>query len=183
MTSNALDRKLAELPARPPITSTFERALAARGRWDNADVWYRSQKQHWLGWLSEYNGPGYYGRKNSHRSAQFIYNHILCPPMVLWLAEATGVSKRTVVDAKEASLSAAPTLAAQSAAIRRVIPWQMIERCLAGTRKRKEMSQFARIGDSEKFDPPGPSVMFKVSIGSAHKHQLLGSTFAVLVAS
>jgi hypothetical protein len=66
--------------------------MKTRGRWATNGVWYRSQKEHWLGWLSEYDGPGYYGRKNPDRSAEFVYNHINCAPMVLWLGEASGIS-------------------------------------------------------------------------------------------
>ena len=42
-----------------------------------------------IGWLLEYEGSAYYGRKNLHRAAEFIYNHIVCQPMLLWLAEAS----------------------------------------------------------------------------------------------
>ena len=27
--------------------------------------WYKTQKEHWLGWLREYHGPGCYGRQDS----------------------------------------------------------------------------------------------------------------------
>ena len=54
-------------------------------------VWYRTQKEHWLGWLGEYHGPGAYGRAPSEeRDARFVYNHIVCPEMLLWLIEASG---------------------------------------------------------------------------------------------
>lgn len=108
------------------MTTQFERTLVQRGRWSNDGVWYKSQKQHWIGWLREYSGPGYYGRKNSIRSAEFVYNHIVCPPMVLWLGEASGVPKASVAKAKQAALSS-NSLQAQSAAIRRIISWEMIE--------------------------------------------------------
>ena len=77
-----------------------------------------SQKQHWIGWLREYTGPGYYGRKNRHQSAEFVYNHIVCPPMVLWLGEVTGVQRDESLEAKRAALSVGPSLPALSAAIR-----------------------------------------------------------------
>lgn len=89
--------------------------------------WYSTQKEHWLGWLKEYSGPGYYGRKNWNRDAEFAYNHVVCPPMVLWLGEAFGISPILVRKAKKAALDAPPSLPAQSAAIRTVIPWSMIE--------------------------------------------------------
>jgi hypothetical protein len=111
----------------PPITTGFERVLDKCGIWSLRKFKYASQKEHWLRWLAEYDGPGYYGRKNFRRSAEFVYNHIVCPPMVLWLGEASGVARARVADAKEAALLSGPQLQAQSAALRRIIPWEMIE--------------------------------------------------------
>jgi len=58
---------------------------------------------------------------------------------VLWLAEAVGVSKRRVTEAKNAALSAASTLAAQCAAIRRIVPWEIIEQRLTGVGGQKKI--------------------------------------------
>jgi hypothetical protein len=93
MTATQLSAGIRKLRAQARITAEFEHVIVRRGTWNRDGVWYTSQKEHWLGSLSEYGGPGYYGRKNSHRSAEFISNHIVCPPMVLWLAEASGVPK------------------------------------------------------------------------------------------
>lgn len=57
---------------------------------DDPRKWYKTQKQHWLGWLGEYHGPGYYGRKpQTPRNARHAYNHIMCPEMLLYLIEFT----------------------------------------------------------------------------------------------
>jgi hypothetical protein len=108
------------------ITTELERNLAESGL-RNRRVWYTSQKEHWLGWLREYGGPGYYGRKNSKRTAEFVYNHVNCAPMLLWLGEACGVPQRQVTKAKEAALRAGPKFQAQCAAIRKLIPWATVE--------------------------------------------------------
>jgi hypothetical protein len=47
--------------------------------------------------------------------------------MLLWLAEASGIPKATVVNAKKSALGSSDYLAAQCAAIRKIIPWKMIE--------------------------------------------------------
>jgi hypothetical protein len=48
--------------------------------------------------------------------------------MVLWLGEASGIPPARVAEAKRAALSASPRhLPALSAAIRKLIPWEMIE--------------------------------------------------------
>ena len=46
---------------------------------DRDGVWYRSQKEHWLGWLSQYHGPGAYGRRGGDLDAKYAYNHIVNP--------------------------------------------------------------------------------------------------------
>ena len=128
MTPLILRRKILPLRSKLPITAAFERALTKRGTWTNEGVWYTSQKQHWIGWLGEYNGPGFYGRKaTAGRSAEFVYRHVVCPPMLIWLAEATGVNHSIVMAAKRAALAAKRSLASKCAAIRKVIPWQLIE--------------------------------------------------------
>jgi len=137
MTPNQLAAKIRKLRARPPITAEFESVLERRGSWSSSRAWYTSQKEHWLGWLSGYHGPGYYGRKNWHRSADFVYNHIVCPPMVLWLGEASGLPKARIVEAKQAALSASPYFPAQCAAIRKTIPWKVIEVRLTKSTSRK----------------------------------------------
>jgi hypothetical protein len=133
MTPRLLLRKIKKLRVRAPITASYGRALIVRGVWDDKGVWYTSQKEHWLGWLSEYDGPGAYDRKSwTGRSAQFVYNHIGCPPMLLWLAEAAGVSSTKVLGAKRSALSARGNRATHCALIRRTIPWPMIEERLQG---------------------------------------------------
>ncbi len=87
-------------------------------------AWYNSQKQHWLGWLAEYDGPGAYQRKPSgRRSAQFAYNHIQCAPMLLWLAEALELPETKLEEAFLAVLDARSSHSKICAALRRVIPW------------------------------------------------------------
>ena len=123
----ALHRRILLLRAKPPITTAFERALTKQGAWTAAGVWYKSRKEHWLGWLSEYNGPGFIGRKTeSGRSAEFVYRHVVCPPMLIWLAESAGVKRSIVLAAQRAALSARPSLPSKSATIRKIVPWQLI---------------------------------------------------------
>ena len=143
MTPRVLASKIAKLPATLPVTSAFEGDLRKLRTWGGASVWYSTQKEHWLGWLKEYSGPGYYGRKDWNRDAEFVYNHIVCPPMVLWLGEASGISAALVRKARLAALHAKPNLSAHAAAIRRVIPWGLIEAHLS------EPNITAKRGDSK----------------------------------
>ena len=94
------------------------------------DVWYESQKEHWVGWLFHYNSPGAYGRKvTSGRDARFVYNHIVCPGLLAYLADASGVSRRLVRQAKQFAASEGTEMA-RSGAIRRIVPWELVQQAL-----------------------------------------------------
>jgi hypothetical protein len=95
-------------------------------------AWYRTQQEHWLGWLREYDGPGAYGRKPGlNRDAKYAYNHIVCPGMLLWLIAAAGVRQDLVVAAQNAA-AAGTTLMQKSGAIRRHVPWAEVRAALWG---------------------------------------------------
>jgi hypothetical protein len=89
-------------------------------------TWYRHQKEHWQGWLCEYAGSGAYGRKSGQRDAAFVYNHIRCTPMLMWLAEAAGVPRARLMRALAAAARGS-SAASQCAALRREIPWLVVE--------------------------------------------------------
>jgi hypothetical protein len=161
MTPGTLTSKISKLTSKTPITTEFERNLRKLHIWGDAPVWYSTQKEHWLGWLKGYSGPGFYDRKNWNRDAEFVYNHIVCPPMILWLGEASGISSGLVRKAKQAALRAKPNLSAQAAAIRKFIPWRQIEDALGNSnekvslKKRIKMkgnpkSQLAKAADATK---------------------------------
>lgn len=89
-------------------------------------VWYLTQKEHWLGWLGDYDGPGGYGRiPGQKRDAKFAYNHIVNPQMLLWLIEAIGVRYDLVEAAKRASAEG-KSLMQMSGSIRKCVPWAVV---------------------------------------------------------
>ena len=116
---SALTRAIRALPSDPQVVTPGK--------------WYRSQKEHWLGWLREYHSAGAYGRKSTAltrpRDAEFAYNHIVESKMLLWLAEAAGV-KPTLVASAQMSAARARTMMAKSAAVRQHIPWSVIQSAL-----------------------------------------------------
>lgn len=93
--------------------------------------WYTTQKEHWLGWLSEYGGPGAYGRTGpvTKRNARFAYNHIVEVKMLLWLIKAAGVPAARVRKAQLAAARAS-SLSGKSAAVRRYVPWEHVQMAL-----------------------------------------------------
>ncbi len=97
-------------------------------------VWYQTQKEHWLGWLHEYEGPGAYGRKpNQSRDAKFAYNHIVCPEMLLWLIQAAGVKQELVTAAQNAAATGT-TMMQSAGAIRKQVSWSEVSAALGGKR-------------------------------------------------
>lgn len=128
MTIAQLRQHVARFSPDGPQTEALQHAV--RARFKKRDVWYRTQKEHWTGWLSNYDGPGYYGRQRWDRDAQFVYNHIQCAPMLLWLAEAAGVPSAKVTAASAAVLAAGPRLSSQVRALRQILPWSLIEATL-----------------------------------------------------
>ncbi len=138
MTPKQFLNKIKKLEAAAPLTKKFESELAAIGMWDyeKEKKKYSDQKSHWTGWLSEYDGPGFYNRKNWEGiTAETIYKRIACPPMLLWLCEASGVTKTEIQSAKKAAFAAKRSFSSQCAAIRQVIPWQTVEQSLTTRNK------------------------------------------------
>ena len=126
-----LMRRISTLSARSPETDRFRRQWdALAGQHEQSDVWYAHQKEHWLGWLAEYDGPGAYDRVVRPRSAEYAYNHVVNPQMLVWLAEAAGIPKAVVRNAVKQAL-AQTSMSAMSGAIRRAIDWTQIAARLA----------------------------------------------------
>ena len=91
---------------------------------------YTTQKDHWLGWLDPELGTGTYSRKSKPgRDAKYVYNHIVEPKMLLWLISAAGIDTE-LVGAAKAGADAAKSMQWKSAAIRKVVPWGIVEQAL-----------------------------------------------------
>ncbi len=134
-TPQDLRRVIEDLSPKSPITDRFSAQWRKGGRrgggqQEQGKVWYRTQHEHWLGWLEGYSGPGAYSRKDHRRTAEFVYNHIVNPQMLIYLAEASRLPRPLVHRAARAALAHATTMSAMCAAIRREISWRMMEAAL-----------------------------------------------------
>jgi hypothetical protein len=134
-TPQDLRRVIEGLSPKSPITDRFsaqwrEGGRRGGGQQEQGKVWYRTQHEHWLGWLEGYLGPGAYNRKDHRRTAEFVYNHIVNPQMLIYLAEASRLPRPLVQRAARAALAHATTMSAMCGAIRREISWKMIEAAL-----------------------------------------------------
>jgi len=100
-------------------------------RMKSDSVWYESQKEHWIGWLLGYQGPGAYGRKRHDVSdAKSVYNRLVCPEMLLYLAKGSGVSAKLMREASKAERKAGPTPMAKCKAVRAHVPWSVVLQAL-----------------------------------------------------
>ncbi len=119
------------LPYSCPRCTELEKTIGVGVGFSGA--WYGSQKEHWMGWLSEYDAPGAYGRETKVlRDACYSYNRIQCAPMLFWLAEALRAPESQLDKAFNAVLKAPCNGASQCAALRKFLPWQMVEELLIG---------------------------------------------------
>ena len=125
---------LGDIIRKLPEHGMYSKKLEAHKRLAiNRIPWYKSQKEHWLRWLGDYDGPGFYNRKtHSGRDAKYIYNHIMCSPMVLYLPEALGVSQALIKKAFSEVIKAKdPSMAKQCGIIRKSIPFELVGKELA----------------------------------------------------
>jgi hypothetical protein len=129
MTPRTLRAYIKPLPEYLNKTRAMETALREGTGFNKA--WYRSQKEHWLGWLAEYDGPGAYGRSDAKRDARFVYNHIQCAQMLFWLSEALDTPSDILNTTFEAVVAAPNRGAQQCAALRSHLPWDQIADRLA----------------------------------------------------
>lgn len=111
------------------LLSTIRR-LAPDAPVKNPKKWYLTQKEHWIGWLSEYSGPGAYGRQTGiERDAEYAYNHVVQPELLLYLATASGVDSQLVAAANRA-FEKRTSLMQAAGAIRAIVPWGTVAAAL-----------------------------------------------------
>jgi hypothetical protein len=85
---------------------------------------YDTHKDHWISWLKEYGGPGYYGRSNRDRDARFVYQHLNNGNMMVWLNEAAGESPATIRAAIAAMQRGGPQKQTAAKIARSFLPWE-----------------------------------------------------------
>ena len=94
--------------------------------------WYRSQREHLLGWLvfqqCEARRKGVNPDKNM---AKPMWNRLKCSPLMFWLAEASGVEAGILFRAQEAAIAASAINPKDGnphgKLMREVLPWELME--------------------------------------------------------
>jgi hypothetical protein len=95
---------------------------------------YSTHKDHWIGWLEEYDGPGYYGRSNWKRDARFVYQHLNSGPMLVWLCEAADENPVLISRAIREMRRSGPRAQTEAMVVRQPLPWERAARLVFGSR-------------------------------------------------
>jgi hypothetical protein len=81
-------KKLPRAVRRLPATAPLSDKLSKGG--------YETHQDHWIGWLKEYDGPGYYGRSDWSVDARAVYQRLANGRMIVWLSEAAGEEPKRI---------------------------------------------------------------------------------------
>jgi hypothetical protein len=91
---------------------------------------YKTFQEQWIGWLKEYDGPGYYGRADGKRDARWVYQHLNNGNMIVWLNEAAGETPHTIIATIEDMVRNGPIPQSQAKIARSHLPWDRTARLL-----------------------------------------------------
>jgi hypothetical protein len=95
------------------------------------DKWYRSQKEHMLGWLVVQEAQARMKDKEPSRvDGRGMWGRLKCSPMMFWLAEAGGVSESRLDEAEKAAEAAARINPKDGEPhgklMRAILPWEVV---------------------------------------------------------
>ncbi|MGJ5117563.1 hypothetical protein [Bradyrhizobium oligotrophicum] len=94
---------------------------------------YETHRDHWIGWLKEYDGPGFYGRANWDVDARGVYQRLNNGHMIVWLNEAAGEDAETIRLAIARMERAGTRKQTRASAARSVLPWERASMLLFGS--------------------------------------------------
>lgn len=97
--------------------------------------WYRSQREHMLGWLVFQQCEAVRkGIDPVRNMAGPMWNRLKCSPLMFWLAEASGVEADILFQAQEAAIAAAAINPKDGnphgRLMREVLPWILLEQAI-----------------------------------------------------
>jgi hypothetical protein len=124
-----LKAHIADLDPAPPRTRALEERIGIGAGFH--DKWYRSQKEHMLGWLVVQEAQARMKDEEPSRvDARGMWSRLKCSPMMFWLAEAGGVSESHLDEAEKAAEAAAMINPKDGEPhgklMRAVLPWEVV---------------------------------------------------------
>ena len=120
---------VAGFDAVPPRTLALEKRIEIGAGFHGK--WYRSQKEHMLGWLLVQEAQARMkGQEPFRVDARGMWGRLKCSPMMFWLAEAGGVSENHLDEAEKAAEAAAKINPKDGnphgKLMRAVLPWELV---------------------------------------------------------
>ena len=120
-----------------PETTSRTSALEARLRIGTGfhGKWYRSQREHWLGWLVAKDCEARSGRIDPvNIPAEKRWKWMMCSPAMIWLSDCAGVDDK-ILDLAECAAQRAAVMNDQDGHphgkfVREALPWPTLEACL-----------------------------------------------------
>ena len=104
------------------------------------DKWYRSQREHWLGWIVAHEFKTQKrGETPDSVPAEKLWSRLHCIPMIFWLAEAAGLDQSVLEAAELAAVVATEPddqkmdCPEHGGAMRAVLRWADVEKALLTT--------------------------------------------------
>ncbi len=129
ITQNELLCHVAAYEANPPRTVELEQEIEIGSGFHGK--WYRSQREHWLGWLSLKIRDSSMVNPGAEVPARLVWNRLKCSPMMFWLAETAGADSETLIRAADAAGQAAKINPKDGnphgKIMRQVLPWSLVE--------------------------------------------------------
>lgn len=115
-----------QLPRTERLQARIEIGVGFHGKW------YRSQREHWLGWLAAKRIEAELkGEDPASLKARAVWQRLKCMPMMFWLAEAVGLNSTLLDQVEEAASTAAEEngkdCAMHGKVIRGYLPWAEME--------------------------------------------------------
>lgn len=137
-------KKLRQEKASTPLSDEFE-VKSKDITWRQETRWYETQGEHWQNWIGNHFGfwgfffnifgPSGYERSNIKRTSAYIYNHIMCPPMITWLAEALKVDT-TLLKTAITEAETTTQYQKQCGILRKTLTWEIVKKQLISNHTR-----------------------------------------------
>jgi hypothetical protein len=97
---------IASYPDAPPRTTALEQRIRIGTGFHRK--WYRSQKEHMLGWMVVQECQARRtGKDPADIDAKGMWNRLKCSPAMFWLGECAGVSEQILANAERVAAEAA----------------------------------------------------------------------------
>lgn len=130
LTQADLKRYFAAYPAQPPRTTALEQQIKIGTGFHNK--WYRSQREHWLGWLVAKDCEAHAkGQDPAMINAKPRWQHLMCSPAMYWVAECAGVHEDRLRHAEAMAIEAARIRGKDGhphgTMMRKALPWDVIQ--------------------------------------------------------